>query len=109
MKYHINKIGGNVVKDNDIYTVIDNTDLKNLIISSTLLYSHQKTTGHSHNEQEEIYLFVHGSGSIKIDNDIFPVEEGDLVLIPEGSFHQVFNKSHDFLYFVCFFSGKRTY
>jgi len=37
----INNIEGEVVKDNDVYILKDNTDLKSLVLSSTLLYSTQ--------------------------------------------------------------------
>jgi hypothetical protein len=34
----INNIEGEVVKDNDVYILKDNTDLKSLVLSSTLLH-----------------------------------------------------------------------
>ena len=37
----------------------------------------------------------------------FPVQEGDIVLIPDGAFHQVINSSHLGLFFVCIFDGVR--
>jgi len=39
-------IGGVVVKDNDTYTLKDNTTLNNLVVSSTKLYKKQSTNGH---------------------------------------------------------------
>lgn len=110
MRYKINDIGGQIVKDNDTYVLCDNTQLKNLILSSTNLKPGQHTRGHNHEGQEEVYFFVNGTGKMEIDDDTFDVREGDVVLIPDGAFHRVYNTSEtDALYFVCVFDGKRKH
>ena len=38
MRLNIHDIGGEVVKDNETYLLKDNKTLKNLVLSSTLLY-----------------------------------------------------------------------
>ena len=58
MRLNINDIGGKVVKEDDRYVVVDNTFLKNLIVSSTDLKPGKSTSGHSHAGQEEVYNFV---------------------------------------------------
>ena len=100
MKLNILDIGGETVKEDDRYTVKDNSSLKNLIISSTDLKPGKSTSGHAHPGQEEVYNFVKGSGTMKVDNETFPVSEGDIILIEDGQFHQVINDSKDNLYFV---------
>jgi mannose-6-phosphate isomerase-like protein (cupin superfamily) len=109
MKLNILDIGGETVKEDDRYTVKDNSSLKNLIISSTDLKPGKSTSGHAHPGQEEVYNFVKGSGTMKVDNETFPVSEGDIILIEDGQFHQVINDSKDNLYFVCVFDGSRTH
>ena len=110
MKVSICNIEGAVVKENEIYTVRDNTALENLALSSTALNPGQQTTGHSHAGQEEVYFFISGKGAIQIDNDLFNAESGDVFLIKDGAFHKVFNKSDtEQLYFVCVFQGKRNH
>ena len=110
MKLSINNIEGTVLRDNEVYTVKDNTNLKNLVLSSTALNPGQQTTGHSHEGQEEIYFFVSGNGAIQIDNDLYNASAGDVFLIKDGAFHKVFNKSdNEQLYFVCVFQGKRNH
>tara|TARA_Y100001970_G_C14250197_1_gene871263 strand:+ start:1688 stop:2017 length:330 start_codon:yes stop_codon:yes gene_type:complete len=109
MKLNILDIGGKVVKEDEKYVVKDNSTLKNLIISSTDLKPGKSTSGHSHSGQEEVYNFVKGSGKMKIDNDVFKVEEGDVILIEDGQFHQVINDSDKNLYFVCVFDGSRNH
>jgi mannose-6-phosphate isomerase-like protein (cupin superfamily) len=112
MKYTITDIEGTVVKEDDRYVVKDNTFLKNLILSSTDLKPGKQTSGHRHAGQEEVYIFVSGSGNMIIDGDTyeqFAVKSGDVVLIPDGAFHQVINTGTDNLYFVCVFDGNRNH
>ncbi|RZO94019.1 MAG: cupin domain-containing protein [Gammaproteobacteria bacterium] len=109
MKLDILDIGGEVVKDDDRYVVKDNVALNNLVVSSTDLKPGKSTSGHKHPGQEEVYNFVRGEGKMKIDEDIFPVKKGDVILIEDGKFHQVINDSRENLYFVCVFDGSRSH
>lgn len=108
-KLIISDIGGEIVKENDTYTVKDNTTLNNLVISSTLLHPGKETTGHIHEGQEEVYIFVRGSGIMKIDETMHVVKEGDVRLIYDGAFHKVINDNNEELYFVCVFDGGRNH
>ena len=109
MKLNILDIGGEIVKDDEKYVVKDNSMLNNLVISSTDLKPGKSTSGHSHAGQEEVYHFVKGSGMMKIDEEVFPVKAGDVILIEDGKFHQVINNSDDSFYFVCVFDGSRSH
>jgi mannose-6-phosphate isomerase-like protein (cupin superfamily) len=108
-KVTIQNIGGVVLKDTDVYELKDNKKLNNLVISSTHLRANKETTGHSHDGQEEVYLFIRGEGEMEIDNERFPVKENDVVLIEDGEFHKVYNTGDYGLYFVCVFDGKRDH
>ena len=104
------RLNGTVVKDNETYTVIDNTSLKGLVVSKTILHPGKETGGHKHAGQEEVYQFVHGMGRMQIDNDYFDVSSDDVVLIEDGVFHKVYNDSAvDDLVFICVFDGKRLH
>ena len=96
-----------IVKQDERYTVRDNSTLKQLITSTTLLNPHYSTTGHSHKGQEEVYIFRKGKGTMEIDDSYLSVEKGDIVFIEDGCFHRVHNNFDDFLEFVCVFKGKR--
>jgi mannose-6-phosphate isomerase-like protein (cupin superfamily) len=109
MKYHNHNIGGDVVRANAVYTVRDNKTLNNLILSQTILHVAQETTGHHHAGQEEVYFFVHGKGNMIVGNNKFEVVGGDIVLIPDGQFHKVFNTGESDLVFNCVFDGKRNH
>lgn len=105
-------VGGDVVKQDDRYTVTDNKSLNNLVVSSTLLYPGKETTGHKHVGQEEVYFFIEGEGRMIVDGDDyreFKVSSGDIVTIQDGAFHKVKNTSSENLYFVCVFEGKRSH
>jgi mannose-6-phosphate isomerase-like protein (cupin superfamily) len=109
MKFGGYDVGGDVVKQDERYTVKDNRTLKNLVVSSTNLHPGKSTSGHSHAGQEEVYQFVFGTGEMELDGERFAVTPGDVVLIQDGVFHRVFNTGAVDLYFVCVFDGKRNH
>ena len=109
IKVDIKDIGGKVIKDTDVYLLKDNAFGNNLVLSSTFLRANQKTNGHTHKGQEEVYFFVDGEGEMQIDDERFPVTAGDVICIEDGEFHRVFNNSHLGLYFVCVFDGGRNH
>lgn len=111
-KYSTHDIGGEVVKDTEVYLLKDNRDLNNLVLSSTKLYSNQQTRGHRHGGQEEVYFFVQGTGQMIVGEETdqpFDVSAGDIVLIPDGAFHRVINNGESDLIFNCVFDGKRNH
>ena len=58
MKIKLDKTDSTVVKSNETYDVIDNTNLDKLIVSKTILHAGKQTGGHNHSGQEEVYIFV---------------------------------------------------
>ena len=111
-KVSTKNIGGELIKENAQYTIRDNKRLNNLVLSSTKLNANQETNGHDHDGQEEVYIFTKGKGEMIIQEKgreecRFPVQQGDIVLIPDGACHKVNNTSHLGLFFVCVFDGDR--
>ena len=96
-----------IVKQDERYTVEDDTSLNDLIVSRTTLHPDKSTTGHSHKGQEEVYIFQFGMGVMEIDNRLVDVEEDSIVLIKDGEFHRVHNTGKGNLIFVCVFKGER--
>ena len=110
MKVNVDDIDGSIVKNNDTYVVIDNTHLDGLVVSKTILHPTKMTTGHKHPGQEEVYHFIHGQGNMEVGGELYTVRAGDVVLIPDGAFHKVFNESLlEDLVFLCVFDGKRSH
>ena len=107
-KVTMNNIGGDVIKDNDVYKLKDNSFGNKLVLSSTFLRANQHTNGHKHEGQEEVYQFVSGQGYMDVGEKTFLVNPGDIILIPDGDFHRVYNTSkYEDLIFICVFDGKR--
>ena len=103
-------IDGSVIKDNDTYTIIDNTDLKDLTVSTKTLKPSQETSGHSHDGIEEVYTFLSGRGSMIIGEETYHAEKGKTFTIPDGAFHKVINSSDDEdLLFICVFNKRRNH
>ncbi len=99
-----------IVKQNETYTLLDNTTLNNLVVSKTILHPGKCTNGHHHAGQEEVYQFTSGHGTITVGNNMFDVNPNDVILIPDGAFHKVWNESKtEDLVFVCVFDGKRSH
>ena len=110
MKIKLDNKDSNVIKQNETYTLLDNTSLKNLVVSKTILHPGKNTTGHNHPGQEEVYHFISGEGYMKLGDETIMVREGSIVLIPDGVFHKVWNTSTiEDLVFVCIFDGKRKH
>lgn len=105
MKVNAQNINGKIMRNNETYIVEDNTHLKNLTLSKTTLYPGKCTTGHAHPGLEEVYFFKSGEGEMELDESMFHVKAGDIVLIPDGAFHKVYNNSNDNLEFVCVFQA----
>jgi len=104
MKVKLQDVQGEVVKDNDTYLLIDNNYLSNLTYSSTMLKPGQRTNGHSHENQEEVYIFTQGEALMQIDDEYYHARQDDVFLIKAGEFHRVFNKSEQLCCsFTCIF------
>ena len=101
---------GDIIKDNETYTLIDNTELKNLVVSSTVLKPSQHTNGHKHDGIEEVYIFQSGFGKMEVGKEKRDVRAGDTVIIPDGAFHKVYNdSSNEDFSFIAIFNDKRNH
>ena len=107
-------VGGEVAKEDERYKVVDNTALKGLVLSSTVLNPGHSTSGHKHAGQEEVYMFIRGKGAMTLSypdgkSSEFNVSSGDIVLIEDDVHHRVENTDDkEKLYFVCVFDGNRV-
>ena len=106
MKITPDILQGNVIRDTEVYVVEDNRFLKNMVVSKTVLHPGQETAGHSHPGLEEVYFFTGGVGTMQLNEDVFTVQTGDIVMIPDAAFHKVFNQtSKQDLIFICVFQS----
>ena len=52
---------------------------------------------HKHENREQLYYIIDGAGQILCGDVLSPVEEGDIIYLPSGQFHQLFNPSEGWL------------
>jgi mannose-6-phosphate isomerase-like protein (cupin superfamily) len=60
-----------------------------------------ETAAHFHRTSEEIYLFLSGVGTMRLDGDEGPVRAGDCVVIAPGAVHQLRNPGSEPLVLLC--------
>ena len=93
----------NLIRDNETYKVYDLSALDHLTLSLTELNAQKSTTGHSHIEADEVYVFISGEGSMEIGEKTIKVKGGDVVAVPRGDFHKVYNQGENTLSFWTIF------
>ncbi len=77
----------------DTYYLIDpeNSPSKNLTMGCTVIYPTGKTTGHTHDDMEEVYYILTGKGKMVIGEDEFPIKAGDAFYVPFREYHVTYN------------------
>ena len=65
-----------------------------LTMGQTVIYPTGSTTGHSHDDKEEVYYVISGEGEMVVGEDRFPVRQGDALYVPPGEFHTIFQKGN---------------
>ena len=105
MKVDIKGFAGKVkpIRENETYSVHDLEYLKNLSVSMTILHPGKATSGHEHENADEVYIVVDGRGELDLDGNRMDIETGDIVLIKQGQFHRTFNNEKEDLVFLTVF------
>lgn len=52
---------------------------------------------HAHENVEQIYYIIEGSGKMKIDDEIHPVKAGDSIHLPPKVKHQLINDTEEWI------------
>jgi mannose-6-phosphate isomerase-like protein (cupin superfamily) len=60
-----------------------------------------ETEEHYHRASEEIYLFTHGSGRLRLGDEESEIAVGDTVVIPPGTPHKLWNTGREPLRLLC--------
>ena len=76
----------------DTYFLIDPEDSpsQKLKMGHTTIYATGRTTGHAHDDVEEVYYVVSGEGTMRVGDDEFPIRTGDAVYVPPGEHHTTY-------------------
>lgn len=102
------------LKGKDVFLMFDVSEgADKLIAGYTLFQPHQRSyPPHNHTDQEEIYIFTKGNGSMEVYADeeskswVRSVNEGDAVTIPILNYHPVFSQEEE-LHFIWCIAGNR--
>jgi mannose-6-phosphate isomerase-like protein (cupin superfamily) len=57
---------------------------------------------HEHQDHEEIYYIISGSGHIKIGDESSRFRDGDVIYIPEKTMHSITNDGEQMVEFLAF-------
>jgi mannose-6-phosphate isomerase-like protein (cupin superfamily) len=73
----------------DTYYLIDpkESPSRRLTLGHTTIYPTGTTTGHTHQDMEEVYYVVSGQGTMVVDKDEYEIKQGDALYVPPGVFH----------------------
>ena len=102
------------LKGKDVFLMFDVSESADKLMAGyTIFQPHQRSfPPHNHTDQEEIYIFTKGSGSMEVYADeetksfVRSVNEGDAVTIPLMNYHPVFSQEAE-LHFIWCIAGNR--
>jgi mannose-6-phosphate isomerase-like protein (cupin superfamily) len=97
------------LKGKDVFLMFDVSEAADKLMAGfTLFQPHQRSwPPHNHTDQEEIYIFVRGRGSMEVYADeetksfVRTVNEGDAVTIPVLNYHPVFSQEQELDFIWC--------
>jgi mannose-6-phosphate isomerase-like protein (cupin superfamily) len=74
---------------------------QNLSLAQATVAPGAETVDHLHRRAEEIYLFVSGSGRMRLGDELIEVGTGSAVVIAPGTAHKLWNTGADRLMLFC--------
>jgi mannose-6-phosphate isomerase-like protein (cupin superfamily) len=78
-----------------------NSAIRNQSLAEARLPVGASTQEHYHPKTEEIYYITHGTGRMRIENELRDVKPGDAVAIPPGQKHKLWNTGSEVLRLLC--------
>lgn len=80
----------------DTYYLIDPAECasQRLTMGLTTIYPTGSTTGHSHDDREEVYFVVSGEGTMVVGEDEYPIKAGDALYVPPCEYHTTFQSGN---------------
>jgi len=78
-----------------------NSVIRNQSLAEARLPAGASTQEHYHAKTEEIYFITHGTGRLRIDDELREVKAGDAIAIPPGKKHKLWNTGTETLRLLC--------
>jgi mannose-6-phosphate isomerase-like protein (cupin superfamily) len=102
------------LKGRDVFMMFDVTESAEKLVAGYTLFQphHRSWPPHNHTDQEEVYFFLKGRGSMEVYESeehmsfVKEVREGDTVTIPMLNYHPVFTQDSP-LDFIWCIAGER--
>ena len=97
------------LKGKDVYLMFDVSESADKLVAGyTFFQPYQRSwPPHNHTDQEEVYIFLHGHGSMEVYESpetlsfVHNVKKGDMVTIPFLNYHPVFSQEDPLLFIWC--------
>src|SRR5687768_3150834 len=61
------------------------------------LQAGKRSDYHVHNDAEQLYYVLRGQGKMIVDDETYPIREGDVIYLPPGVRHRAVNDSDDWM------------
>lgn len=74
---------------------------RNQSLAEARVHAGAETIEHLHRASEEIYCFLEGEGRMRLGEEVSAVEAGDVVVIPPGTRHKLWNPGPGPLVLLC--------
>ena len=80
----------------DTYFLVDPEDSpsRRLKMGYTTIYPTGTTTGHSHENMEEVYFVISGEGIMVVGDEEFPIKAGDALYVEPGEYHTTLQRGN---------------
>jgi quercetin dioxygenase-like cupin family protein len=101
---------------NTIKVVLDRSETRRTEVGFEKFRAGLVGPPHKHEEKEQVYLMMSGSGWVTVDGEKLPVKQGDVIYVPANAVHQTIaspDEDLEYLLFNSFFNddkeGSATY
>ncbi len=94
LRFNVKDRKGEILRDTHFLIDPDVSPSNRLKMGHTTIYATGRTTGHAHDDMEEVYFVVSGEGVMKIGHDEFPIRVGDALYVPPGEHHTTYQRGN---------------
>ncbi len=91
LRYAVQHKKGETLRDTYYMVEPGKSPSKNLTMGHTTVYANGKTTGHAHEDMEEVYYVIQGRGRMIVGDCEYDIKAGDALYVPFGVFHTTYN------------------